>query len=57
MIITKPVEVQLDCGAWARLEPADQLQIVKALAIATATAVLLPNWQPHGHSANCAMLN
>ena len=27
MIITKPVEVQLDCGAWARLEPADQLQI------------------------------
>jgi UDP-3-O-[3-hydroxymyristoyl] N-acetylglucosamine deacetylase len=27
MMITKPVEVQLDCGAWARLEPADQLQI------------------------------
>ena len=27
MIVTRPVEVQLDCGAWARLEPADQLQI------------------------------
>ena len=27
MIVTKPVEVQLDCSAWARLEPADQLQI------------------------------
>ena len=27
MIVTKAVEVQLDCGAWARLEPADQLKI------------------------------
>jgi UDP-3-O-[3-hydroxymyristoyl] N-acetylglucosamine deacetylase len=27
MIVTKPVEAQLDCGAWARLEPAEQLQI------------------------------
>lgn len=27
MIVTKPVEAQLDCGAWARLEPAEHLQI------------------------------
>ena len=27
MIVTKSVQVQLDCGAWARLEPAGQLQI------------------------------
>ena len=27
MIVTKPIGVNLDCGAWARLEPADQLQI------------------------------
>ena len=27
MIVTKPVEVSLECGAWARLEPAEQLQI------------------------------
>jgi UDP-3-O-[3-hydroxymyristoyl] N-acetylglucosamine deacetylase len=27
MIVTKPIGVKLDCGAWARLEPADQLQI------------------------------
>ncbi len=27
MLVTKPVEAQLKCGAWARLEPAEQLQI------------------------------
>ncbi|MDC1382429.1 UDP-3-O-acyl-N-acetylglucosamine deacetylase [Candidatus Puniceispirillum sp.] len=27
MIVTKPVEVRLECGAWARLEPAKKLQI------------------------------
>jgi UDP-3-O-[3-hydroxymyristoyl] N-acetylglucosamine deacetylase len=27
MIVTKPVEVQLDPGAWARLDPSDHLQI------------------------------
>ena len=27
MIVTKPVEAQLDCGAWARLDPAEHLQI------------------------------
>ena len=27
MIVTKPVEARLECGAWARLEPAKQLQI------------------------------
>ena len=27
MIVTKPVETQLECGAWARIEPAKQLQI------------------------------
>ncbi len=27
LVITKPVEVQLECGAWARLEPAEQLEI------------------------------
>ena len=33
------------------------LLAIKALAIAIAMAVLLPNWQPHGHSVNCGMLN
>lgn len=27
LIVTKPVEVTLECGAWARLEPSDQLKI------------------------------
>jgi UDP-3-O-[3-hydroxymyristoyl] N-acetylglucosamine deacetylase len=27
LVVTKPVEVQLDCGAWARLEPAEHLEI------------------------------
>ena len=27
MIVTKPVEVQLEPGAWARLDPSDHLQI------------------------------
>ena len=27
MIVTKPIEAQLECGAWARIEPAEQLQI------------------------------
>lgn len=27
MLVIKPIEVQLERGAWARLEPADQLQI------------------------------
>ena len=27
MIVTKPVEARLECGAWARLEPAEQLCI------------------------------
>ena len=27
LVVTKPVEVRLECGAWARLEPAEQLEI------------------------------
>ncbi len=27
LVVVKPIEVQMDCGAWARLEPADQLEI------------------------------
>lgn len=27
LVVTKPVEVRLDCGAWARLDPAPQLEI------------------------------
>ncbi|MDB2324690.1 UDP-3-O-acyl-N-acetylglucosamine deacetylase [Alphaproteobacteria bacterium] len=27
LVVTKPVEVQLECGAWAKIEPADQLEI------------------------------
>ena len=27
MVVTKPVEVQLEPGAWARLDPSDRLQI------------------------------
>jgi len=27
LVVTRPVEVQLDCGAWAKLEPSDQLEI------------------------------
>lgn len=27
LVVTKPIEVQLECGAWARIEPADHLEI------------------------------
>ena len=27
LIVTQPIEVRMDCGAWARLEPADRLEI------------------------------
>ena len=27
LVVTKPVEISLECGAWARIEPANQLEI------------------------------